>query len=107
MTTKSALTEGYSAFFKKCSDFAFSPYLWTIDSLMKNCKDNKYISRESQTAAVCAFFTFVIPILPALTEITFKLSLLASVLALVSMIVAYPIAVATDNLPTASIPSFG
>lgn len=87
----------YGSFFWGCTKFAFSPYISTFKWIANDDQNPNHCNAMVDAAAVTALFTFVVPILPALSSITFALASIAMLLATASMFITYPVAILTDG----------
>lgn len=90
------LNRFYKSYFTGCAELAIAPYSLTFELVAGTKWTNADFDEALWGAGVCAFFTFAIPILPALTEITFDLAVLGVVFGVITAIVAYPIAFLID-----------
>ena len=100
MSSTRSLTYTYASFFTDCGRFAIAPYTMTFDAIARS-EDQYGVSQyqhEDIALAIgaCAVLTFVVPILPAITTVTFAIAKIAVALALFSMFIAYPIALIDD-----------
>lgn len=96
MSRIDTLNRFYGSFFTGCAELAIAPYSLTFELVAGNNWSNSSSDEAIWGAGVCAFFTFAIPILPALTEITLDLAILGAAFGIITAIVAYPIAFLID-----------
>ncbi|KTD56942.1 hypothetical protein Lsai_1919 [Legionella sainthelensi] len=95
MSATKSLTRFYGSFFLKCGEVAIYPYLLTMGAFI----DSKPKEEELILGiGVCLFLSTVVPILPAITSITFAIASFGISLALASMFVTYPVALISDAL---------
>jgi hypothetical protein len=100
-----SLNRKYGSFFMGCGKFAFSPYtntFMTIANPHKSKTDDEFTELKNVPANLAAativtgVLTFIFPVLPILTSITSFIAAMALLLAIASMCVTYPIALAAD-----------
>lgn len=96
MSATKSLTQFYGSFFWKCGEIALCPYLLTMGAFI----DSKPAKTEDLIlgVGVCLFLSTVVPILPAITSITFAVAAFGISLALASMFVAYPVVLLSDAI---------
>lgn len=93
MSKTSSLNQFYGSFFLKCGAFAVSPYLLILNAFMDaNPKTEELVLG----AAVCVVLSTVVPVLPAITSITFAIASFAASIGVVSMFLSYPIVLLAD-----------
>lgn len=92
------LSQNYGSFFWECTKFAVSPYTNTFMAIANPDSNNKDECMGNIVAAslIVGVLTFVVPVLPVLSLITFALASIAMLLAVASMFVTYPVAILTD-----------
>ncbi|MFT4059958.1 MAG: hypothetical protein QM652_10470 [Legionella sp.] len=88
------LTKFYGRFFWGCGKVAIAPYktVLTGGRDFKNCTAEDLFAG----AVACVVLSTVVPILPALTSITWAVAFVAASLALASMFITYPTAILLD-----------
>jgi hypothetical protein len=93
MSATGSLTKFYGSFFWKLGEFAVCPYVLTLNAFMytRPKKDDLILG-----IAACLFFSTVVPILPAITSITFAIAAVGVCFALASMFVSYPFTLIAD-----------
>lgn len=102
MTTATySLSKRYGSFFGGCVQLAVSPYLIGLELFTKDPK-NMHPKDLALGVGACLFFTFVVPILPAITSVTFSLAAFGACIALASMFITYPVAFAMDIVDMSS-----
>ncbi|KTD14133.1 hypothetical protein Lgra_0743 [Legionella gratiana] len=96
MSATKSLTQFYGSFFLKCGEIAIYPYLLTMGAFI----DSNPPKQEDLILGigVCLFLSTVVPILPAVTSITFAIASFGICLGLASMFIAYPTALLFDAL---------
>ena len=96
MSATRSLTGFYGSFFWGCADVAICPYTLTIKAFM----DPSQPRTEDFILGVgaCVFLSTLVPVLPAITSMTFAIASFAISLALASMFIAYPIAILADAI---------
>ncbi|CEG58890.1 hypothetical protein [Legionella fallonii] len=108
MSNTLALTTGYSSFFRDCAKFAISPYTTTFFGIANAGNGSKAESLDNLAAAtvMSGILTFVIPILPVLTTITCVFAAIGVFLAVGSLFITYPCAIAADICGAPDIPCY-
>jgi len=96
MSATKSLTQFYGSFFLKCGEIAICPYLYTMGAFI----DSKPAKPEDLIlgVGVCLFLSTVVPILPAITSITFAIASFGISLGLASMFLTYPFALLSDAI---------
>ncbi len=98
MSKIQAINRFYGSFFSGALEFAVSPYTVTFQAI-SGCDEN-FDGGSAEgfiiAGATCAFFSFVVPVLPVLTEITIALAYGAILLAAASALFTYPAALVAD-----------
>lgn len=95
-----SLTRFYGSFFLSCASFSVCPYLMTAGAFIDS--DHPKTEELLLGVGVCIFLSTVVPILPAITSVTFALAAFAASLALASMFIAFPLALLSDALDSCS-----
>lgn len=93
-----SLTRGYGFFFRDCAKFAISPYTDTFSTIANDSQNDKdeYLKNIRTATVMCGIFTFVVPVLPVVTVLASTFAAIAALLAVCSMLLTYPLAIATD-----------
>lgn len=99
MSATTFVSNQYGLFYWGCAKFAVSPYTRLFKSTMFDSNSNEDFCAKGVAAVfTCAVLTFVVPVLPAFTTLTFCIASLGMVLALSSMFLTYPVAFVIDTV---------
>lgn len=99
MSATTFFSNQYGLFYWGCAKFAVSPYTRLFKSAMFGGKSNNDLIANGLNAVwTCAALTFVVPVLPAFTTLTFCIAALGMALALSSMFLTYPVGFIIDTV---------
>ncbi|TAL65072.1 MAG: hypothetical protein EPN84_02185 [Legionella sp.] len=96
MSNVTRLNRLYGSFFNSCSQFSIAPYSLVTQAIIGDNLTDAPIEKIIFTGTFCAFFSLIVPILPALTMLTIELAINAVILGILVGCFAYPIAAVMD-----------